>query len=398
MTQVRRLLPREPLSYSQSVALHGPARQPRDLLELCAAAGLLGRGGGGFPLARKLQAARDAAGRPVVVVNAAEGEPASWKDAALMAHDPHLVLDGAQAAARMVGASQVVVAVHEAAEQARAAVAERPREVPTRVVALRPGYVRSEASAVVSAITGGTGLPVTRLRPLAQGGPGRRPWVVSNAETLAGLALLARHGLEQHRALGTADEPGTLLLTIRGAVPAPQVVEVPVGTPVRAALACAGGPSEPVGAVLLGGYAGRWLTAPQVLDLPLSRAGAQAAGGTLGAGLLLVLPRSHCGLSATATIVDHLAQQSARQCGPCLNGLPLLAADLRAAAAGAAPPETWERLARRCELVTGRGACAHPDGVVALVRSALTAFADDVDVHRTRSCGRPGHVLDGLPT
>lgn len=203
-------------SRTGSLAVHGPARQPEDLLQQVADAGLRGRGGGGFPLVRKLQAALDARGRPVVVVNAAEGEPASRKDRTLLEADPHLVLDGAQAAARLLDGPRG----RRRVARGRGRRASRPGRaagrVATRLVGLREGYVRSETSAVVSAATGGPGLPVARDRPLALGGPGRRPWLVANAETLAGLALLARHGLEQHCEVGTPDEPGTLLLTVRG--------------------------------------------------------------------------------------------------------------------------------------------------------------------------------------
>ncbi|MCW2680048.1 MAG: hypothetical protein JWM62_1449 [Frankiales bacterium] len=399
MSQVRRLLAGAPgpLSYTDSQALHGPMRLSADLHGVVEHAGLRGRGGGGFPLARKLASARDAKGRPVVVVNAAEGEPASSKDRTLLSVDPHLVLDGGQAAAFLTGATQVVVAAHDDVDRLRTALGKRPREVPTRIVQLAPGYVTSEASAVVSAATAGLGLPVSRTRPLAQGGPGRRPWVVCNAETLAGLALVARHGAHWHRQVGTDDEPGTLLLTVSGGVRRPQVVEVPVGTPLRDAVRCAGGLRAPAQAVLVGGFAGRWLPAATGLDAALSHAGMRTAGGTLGAGVVVVLPAEACGLAVTARIMAYLAAQGARQCGPCLNGLPALAASLTELAAGGSVAGAVQRLERWCGLVDGRGACAHPDGAVALVRSAMTVFADDVRAHGTGGCGRDGAEVVAVP-
>ncbi|TBR17655.1 MAG: hypothetical protein EPO57_08910, partial [Chitinophagaceae bacterium] len=164
VTEVRRLLGRLPAS----------APQAGDLVELVESARLRGRGGAAFPVARKLRTAQQARGRPVVVVNAAEGEPASSKDRTLLATDPALVVEGARAVARALRAVEVVVAAHD------------PRLVSglgVRVVELQPGYVRSEASAVVSAVTGGRGLPTARRRPQAERGPGGRPWVVQNVET-----------------------------------------------------------------------------------------------------------------------------------------------------------------------------------------------------------------------
>ena len=351
MTEVRRLLGRLP----------GSRCHTGDLVELIEAAGLRGRGGAAFPVARKLRTARDARGTPVVVVNAAEGEPASRKDRVLLETDPGLVLEGARAVAAALRTDEVVVAAHDPRLVSRLGI---------RVVELQPGYVRSEASAVVSAVSGGPGLPTTRRRPQAEGGPGGRPWLVQNAETFACIGLLVRHGLDWFGEVGTPDEPGTRLLTVTGAVHRPGVVELPTGAPLRAALDAAGGTSEPVQALLVGGYAGRWLTAEH-LDVPLTVEALRAAGGTLGAGLVVALPESACGLATTARLVRYLAGQSARQCGPCLNGLPALADAMEALVAGA---DVEERIRRWCGLLPGRGACSHPDGAVALVASALQVF------------------------
>ena len=353
------------------------------LLDAVESVGLRGRGGGRFPVARKLRTALGARGAPVLVVNAAEGEPASRKDRTLLALNPHLVLDGAQAAARAIGAREVVLAAHEPSLLS-GVLAERPRETSTRLVALQPGYVRSEASAVVSAASGGHGLPTTRWLPQAERGPGRRPWLVQNAETFACIGLLARHGAEWYRQVGAADEPGTQLLTIGGGVRRPQVVEVPVGTTLRGAVDLAGGVIGRPQAFLVGGYAGRWLRAADCLDVPLSTQGLRAAGGTLGAGLVIALPVGACGLATTARVVRYLAAQSARQCGPCLNGLPALAAALQALVDGR---DTRDRIHRWCGQLPGRGACSHPDGAVALVSSALEVFG-----------GPTGHPALELPT
>ena len=48
-----------------------------------------------------------------VIVNGSEGESSSGKDSALLAHIPHLVLDGAEAVASALGAPQIVVRITE---------------------------------------------------------------------------------------------------------------------------------------------------------------------------------------------------------------------------------------------------------------------------------------------
>jgi NADH:ubiquinone oxidoreductase subunit F (NADH-binding) len=110
----------------------------------------------------------------------------------------------------------------------------------------------------------------------------------------------------------------------------------------------------------------------------------QPLHATPGAGIVRVLTRDSCGLRATADITGYLAAQSARQCGPCRNGLPRLAETLGALAYdGRCEPREITRLAA---LVDGRGACHHPDGAARLVRSALTVFADDIPLHQRGTC------------
>jgi NADH:ubiquinone oxidoreductase subunit F (NADH-binding) len=143
--------------------------------------------------------------------------------------------------------------------------------------------------------------------------------------------------------------------------------------------------------VLVGGYHGTWLPAPVARGLRLDREGLASVGASLGAGVLATLPADRCGLRETAAVLAYLAAESAGQCGPCLNGLPRIAAALDLLARpGSAAPDTADRLhrdvARWSGLVAGRGACSHPDGSVRLVASALHAFSPEVAAHRAGWC------------
>jgi NADH:ubiquinone oxidoreductase subunit F (NADH-binding) len=127
----------------------------------------------------------------------------------------------------------------------------------------------------------------------------------------------------------------------------------------------------------------------------LSRADLAAYGATPGAGVVLALARSTCGLPAGAELVGYLAGQGARQCGPCRNGLPALAATLRALADGPSRPGLVAEVERVSRLVEHRGACHHPDGTVRLVRSTLRTFAADVPHHLAGRClARSGAFLE----
>ena len=208
-----------------------------------------------------------------------------------------------------------------------------------------------------------------------------RPTLVQNVETLAHLGLVGRHGAEWFRQLGTADEPGTMLVTLAGSVVSPGVFEVAIGTPTSEVLELAGGPTVPVQALLVGGYFGTWVPAPTALSSPFAASG---LGVGLGAGLIVTLPVTECGVIETARLVRYLASQSAGQCGPCKFGLPAIAAQLELLAEGM--PVRYDDLRRWVGEVEGRGACGHPDGVARLVRSTLDVFGHEVSEHLAGSC------------
>ncbi len=350
------------------------------LVELLEAAGLAGHGGGHFPVARKWRTAQRHGGGGIVVANGAESEPASAKDRTLLATVPHLVLDGLALAAEAVGARAAVIWMHDdtpdAARAVAAAIAEREvhglAEVPIRRVLTPPSYLSGESSAILRALSGGPTLPAFARQPAAVAGYRGRPALVQNVETLARIGLLARTGLTGYRpsALVTVNcrEIRTVLELDADAT---------IGEAVRA-----GGWSGPAPqAVLVGGYGGSWLPWSRAANTSLRHGELQAAGAGLGAGVLIPLAESECGIARTASISGFLAAAGAQQCGPCRFGLPALADGMTALAAGRARRHEIERLHELAALVDGRGGCHHPDGAARLITTALRTFADDAAGH-----------------
>ena len=358
-----------------------------------------GRGGAGFPAARKWLAVASAR-RPVVVVNATEGEPASNKDKTLLLHCPHLVLDGASLAAEALGASEVIICIdRHAANALRSvghAVAERIRHrqdrVPFRIEATPAGYVTGEESALVRWIDGGEARPTFGPRPFERG-VGGRATLIQNAETLAHVAIIGRFGSEWFAALGTASHPGTALVTISGDVRHSSVYEVAMGTGL-AEIVRPAGPTSPPQAVLIGGYAGSWLDHAAMTAAALDPGSLSSLGATFGCGAIVVVGQESCGLKAVASIAAWLAGQSAGQCGPCVRGLPTVA-DAVARLVGPGAPKGWNaQIDRWLWMIEGRGACKHPDGAARMIRSGIEAFAAEVQSHRQGGdCRRPAPPL-----
>jgi NADH:ubiquinone oxidoreductase subunit F (NADH-binding) len=378
------------------LAAYGPPPYGgRQLIEVVAAAGLTGRGGAGFPAARKLMAVAEAGRRAVVVGNGAESEPASRKDKQLLWTAPHLVLDGLQLAAEAVGTTRAYLYVHAhpgLPEQLSSALAARAAagldRARVKLVTAPPRFLAGEESAVVSRINGGPALPRFKVPPVFQRGVAGAPTLVHNVETLAHLAQIARYGANWFRAAGTPAEPGTMLATCWRADGTVEIVETAIGTPLDELLRLGELPAQ---AVLVGGYHGTWLTSGCAATLPLANARLRPAGAAAGAGLLAALPHGRCGVTEAVHIVRYLAAESAGQCGPCLNGLPRIAAGLAELARPRPRPRLRADLERWAGLAERRGACHHPDGSVRFLRSTLAIFGTELTAHARGKCSATSH-------
>jgi NADH:ubiquinone oxidoreductase subunit F (NADH-binding) len=390
----------------------GPLAYPPDagaLVADVAAAGLTGRGGAAFPMHRKLAAVMKASrtGRAAVVVgNGAEGEPTSSKDASLLWLAPHLVLDGLQLVAFALGADRTLLYVHRdpaLLSHLSAALAHRVTAGPDRaaveLVGAPPRFLAGEESALVNVINGEPARPQFKRPLVCERGVGGRPTLVQNVETLAHLALIARFGAAWFRAVGTPDEPGSMLCTVHRADGGSHVIEAGLGTPIRSLLRLDGAQAadraqagdriqagDRVQAVLCGGYHGAWLAPAQAARLSLANAALRPAGSFVGAGVLAELPASRCGLAETARVARYLALESAGQCGPCFNGLPRIAHALAELAQPRRAAQARADLLRWTGLLPGRGACHHPDGSVRFVASALTVFGAEIGRHARGQC------------
>ena len=341
------------------------------LIDAIAKAGLLGRGGAGFPVAAKWRAVAEHSRRDaVILVNGAEGEPQSKKDRVLMTTRPHLVLDGAFLAARTLRARRIVLYVGERHDLARHALLQalahrtEPERSLVTFAAAPARYVAGHETAAIHLVNEGIATP-TNVPPYPfERGVDGAPTLVQNVESLAHVAQVARGEFAQ-----------TTLITLAGGVARAGVVEVQLGTTIGDAISLAGGLKESPRAVLVGGYFGSWVECGAAWQMPIDHR------MRLGCGVIGVIPESRCPVCDVAAIMRYLAAESSAQCGPCFFGLRALADACTRIAQHGSSNADLQRLQRWAGEVRGRGACRHPDGAVMFLSSALQVFAPEFAHH-----------------
>ncbi|HEY3603326.1 MAG TPA: NADH-ubiquinone oxidoreductase-F iron-sulfur binding region domain-containing protein [Sporichthyaceae bacterium] len=361
-----------------------------DLRAEVAAAGLRGRGGAWFPVELKWLATSDGAGAPVIVANGAEDEPGSRKDRHLMAAQPHLVIDGALASAAAVGADTVRLYVNTHAAPALAAIRSALHEVldaglakgvDITVVEAPASYVAGEDSAAIEFLENGTAQPRTKPPYPAVAGLHGRPTVVSNVETLAHVALIARDG--------AAAFQDTMLITLPAECRNPGVYEVPLGAYLDEVIAEHGGGfvNGPARGVQVGGPASGWLAGDQ-LHVPLDPDSIKAAGSTLGCGALRVLPVGHCAVDAITSTSEFFAREQCGKCPPCRMVTQFIHGVSKALLAGKAAVAQLDTAPTLLAQVRPNTACALPTFALPPMTSAREVFADDFATHLAgEECG-----------
>ena len=310
------------------------ARTPQALIDELARAGLRGRGGAGFPVARKWQACRQTPG-PLrcVVCNADEGEPGTFKDRALLTDHADAVFDGMTIAARAVGAQQGWLYLRGEytylLPQLQAVLARRRADgLLGRNVAGQTGfdfdigihlgagaYVCGEESALIESLEGKRGTP--RIRPPfpAESGYLGRPTVLNNVETFCAVAHIARRGADWWAGIGTASSTGTRVHSVSGDCERPGLYEYPLGTPISRILADCG--AHQPQAVQVGGPSGTCVPASG-FDRCISYDDVHSAGA------FMVFDSTRDLFEVARHFARFFAHESCGLCTPCRVGTELV--------------------------------------------------------------------------
>ena len=394
------------------------AVDPEVVIAEIEASGLRGRGGAGFSTGAKWRTVASFASSVLntsMVVNAAEGEPGTFKDRAILDANPYAVIEGALIAATVVGARDVTFATKrrfgEAVSRLRSALAEVERagwadDIAMRVVEGPDEYLYGEETALIEVLDGRAPLP--RIAP-----PWRRgvvevvaddddvssgsglaadvematptddnetpPVLINNVETLANVPAIVAKGAAWFREVGTAESPGTIVCTITGAVQRPAVVEAPMGTPLRTVLDEVGGGAR-TGRLIVGvlmGVSNAVITADE-LDLPISYESMRSRGSGLGSASFIVIDDADDLVAVAAGASRFLAIESCGQCTRCkLDGLDI-AGSLATIASGEGDDHDLQTIEKRLGTITEGARCSLATQHQLVVGSILDQFNDAV--------------------
>jgi len=346
-------------------------RTPEELVDEVKASGLRGRGGAGFSAGMKWSFLPADTFPRYLVVNADEGEPATFKDHQLIERDPHQLIEGTAIAAYALKCTLAFIYVRgefalglERLTQAVADAYARGHlgrdifrsgfDLDIVVHAGAGAYICGEETALLSSLEGQRGEP--RIRPPfpAVKGLYQKPTVVNNVETLSNLPWIVQHGGAAYAALGKDKSTGTRIWSLSGHVNRPGNYETELATVTFRDLffdpELGGGirGGEEVKAFVPGGASAPWF-GPDQLDCPLDLDEVQRRGSMLGSGSVVVMNEHTCAVRAAWRITKFFAHESCGKCTPCREGGSWLERVLRRIELGAGREEDLDLLLDVCD-------------------------------------------------
>ena len=383
--------------------------QPEDIIEEVGKAGLRGRGGGGFPTARKWQSCRNAPsadGVRYVICNADEGDPGAYMDRSLLEGNPHSVLEGMVIGAYAIGSHEGYVYVRNeyplavknleiALEQARAGgligrdILGSGFDFDVRVSRGGGAFICGESTALMASLEGRIGEPRPKHIHTVVSGLNGRPSNLNNVETWANVPLIVNRGSEWYSSIGTEGSKGTKIFSLVGKIVNTGLVEVPMGITLREIVYKIGGgiPNDRrFKAVQTGGPSGGCLP-ESMLDLPVDFDRLTEAGSMMGSGGMIVMDEDTCMVDVARYFTKFLTEESCGKCVPCREGLDRMLDILTAITEGRGREGDIELMEELGAVIKDASLCALGSTAANPVLSTIRYFRDEYEAHiREKRC------------
>ncbi len=380
---------------------------PDDVIQVIGDSGLRGRGGAGFPTARKWQFAKNSVSdKKYVVCNADEGDPGAFMDRSVLEGDPHAIIEAMAIAGYAIGADEGFVYVraeYPIAVKRLAIAIEQAREYGVLGkgifgtdfafdVHIRLGsgaFVCGEETALLTSIEGKRGEPRPRPPFPAVKGLFGQPTIINNVETLANVAQIINKGAEWFASMGTEKSKGTKVFALGGKINHTGLVEIPMGTPLRTIIEDIGG-GIPNGkkfkAAQTGGPSGGCIPA-SLIDTPVDFESLQAIGSMMGSGGLIVMDEDNCMVDIAKFFLAFTVDESCGKCTPCRIGTRRMLDILTRITEGKGEEGDIEKLEELAINIKATALCGLGQTAPNPVLSTIRYFRDEYEAHiREKRC------------
>ena len=377
------------------------AMEPQQIIDEVKKANLRGRGGAGFPAGVKWGFLPKDLSRPrVLVINADEGEPGTFKDRVIMSRGPHLLIEGILITCFALRAHACWIYIRgefvrearimdEAVAEAYAAgllgknVLGSGFDLDVTVHRGAGAYICGEETSLINSLEGKRGWP--RLKPPfpASVGAFGLPTIVNNVETIADVPWIVTHGGERFAALGCEKNGGTRLVGVSGAVARPGVYELPANVNLKEIIYThAGGirDGKELKAVIPGGSSTPVLRADEI-DVNYDIESMAKIGTMAGSGGVIVIPEGTCMVRALSVLMNFYAHESCGQCTPCREGTGWLKKLVGRIEEGTGRPGDVELILDLCDNMMGRTICPLSEAAVMPAQSFIWKFREEFDRH-----------------
>lgn len=373
-----------------------------DIAKILSANGIQGRGGAAYDMGRKWSQARDVdAPDKCVVCNADEGEPGTFKDRELLRRDPFQVLEGMIIAGWSVNARNGYLYMREEYSHLRPLLlnaidqCEKAGYLGDDILGsglsyrihLYSGagaYVCGEGSALSESIEGKAGRPRKKPPYIKQCGVFHLPTCVNNVESLSLVPNVLMDDEGFYKKQGTAECPGTKMISVSGNVNRPGVFEVPFGITIREIIELAGGVTEGhrLQLVQLGGASGR-IASPEQLDTPYTYNDMKKAGLTaIGSGAVLVVDERTSVIGFLRITQEFFNHESCGQCVPCREGNRHITRLLDKIAEGTHTEHDVEIMLKFANIMNSASLCGLGESAQSALLSAVEHFPGVFDVKK----------------
>jgi NADH-quinone oxidoreductase subunit F len=379
---------------------------PLSIIDTIDQSGLRGRGGAGFPTARKWRVVQGiSSDDKYVICNGDEGDPGAFMDRMLMESFPFRVIEGMAIAAFALGANKGFIYVRAEYPSAVLRLREALRlcrgngwvgtniqnsgfSFELEVFEGAGAFVCGEETAMLESMEGRRGVP--RLKPPypAEQGYLGKPTLINNVETYANVPWILRHGGDAFAAIGSGTSKGTKVFSLAGKVVRGGLIEVPMGVTIREVVEEIGGGTPdgtPFKAVLVGGPSGGCVPA-ELADTPIDYESLTRVGAIMGSGGLIVLDQSDCMVRMARYFLDFCQCESCGKCTFCRIGTRRMLDILDRLCAGKGKAKDLMDLEELSEMVRRASLCGLGKTAPNPVLSALRFFREEFEAHLHGRC------------